>query len=70
MEKLDVHSHEALVVEDNTHGVAAAKAARAHVLEVADPSEVSYQRIVRYIAEIERADTVSESVPVVTKFGR
>jgi len=52
MDKLGVQPHETLVVEDNSHGIAAAKAAGAHVLVVAEPSEVSYQRIMQYIDHI------------------
>jgi len=59
MEELGVKPHEALVVEDNAHGIAAAKAAGAHVLVVSEPSEVSYQRIVQRISQIEDAEGVS-----------
>jgi len=57
MEKLGVQPDEALVIEDNAHGIAAAKAAGAHVLVVNEPSEVSYQRIIQYIHQIEGSET-------------
>jgi beta-phosphoglucomutase len=47
---------EILVVEDNDHGVAAARAAGAHVLKVANVSEVTYKRIVQRISEIDGLD--------------
>lgn len=47
---------ETLVVEDNDHGVAAARAAGAHVLKVSDVSEVTYTRIVQRISEIDGLD--------------
>jgi len=53
MENLGVLPQETLVVEDNPHGIAAAKASGAHILAVNEPSEVSYQRIMDRIAQIE-----------------
>lgn len=41
-----------LVVEDNEKGVAAARAAGCHVLQVAEPSDVVYERITAAIASV------------------
>jgi len=59
MEKLGVQPHEALVVEDNPHGIAAAKASGAHVLVVREPSEVRYQSILQYISRVEGAEDIA-----------
>jgi beta-phosphoglucomutase-like phosphatase (HAD superfamily) len=45
MRRLNVRPDECLVVEDNANGIAAARAAGAHVLEVADPDDVTYDRV-------------------------
>jgi beta-phosphoglucomutase len=45
---------EVLIVEDNENGVRAAIASGAHVLQVQDVAEVTYQNIARRIAECER----------------
>ena len=45
---------EVLIVEDNENGVRAAIASGAHVLQVQDVDEVTYQNIARRIAECER----------------
>lgn len=45
--------HECLIVEDNPHGIAAAKASGAHVLEVSNPSDVTYDKIKSEILKIE-----------------
>jgi beta-phosphoglucomutase-like phosphatase (HAD superfamily) len=39
-----------LVVEDSEHGIAAARASGCHVLVVADPDDVTYDRVVAAIA--------------------
>lgn len=54
IERIGVTPERTLIVEDNQHGIAAAKAAGAHVLRVIDPQDVTYQRITAEIAEIER----------------
>lgn len=54
MEKLGLQPTECLIVEDNEHGIKAAKASGGHLLVVKEPSEVTYQRIKDAIAEIER----------------
>jgi HAD superfamily hydrolase (TIGR01509 family) len=53
MDQLGVQSHECLVVEDNEHGVQAAKASGAHVLVVSTVYDVNYENIMRRINEIE-----------------
>jgi len=45
MARLGVASHNCLVVEDNDNGVRAARASGAHVLVVADVSEVNFDNI-------------------------
>jgi HAD superfamily hydrolase (TIGR01509 family) len=42
---LGLKSTEALVVEDNPNGIAAARAAGAHLMIVGAPNEVTYERI-------------------------
>jgi len=44
---LGVSPHETLVVEDNEHGMQAARAAGAHVLVVKNPGEVTLDNIQR-----------------------
>jgi len=46
-----------LVVEDNANGIAAARAARAHVLEVSDPEDVTYDRLAAAINAVEHGET-------------
>lgn len=53
MQRLKLTPQECVVVEDNPHGVAAARAAGAHVLVVKDPSEVTWENIQAFIAECE-----------------
>jgi beta-phosphoglucomutase len=45
MERLGLAPTECLIVEDNDHGVRAARASGAHVLVVSNPSDVTYERI-------------------------
>lgn len=54
MRRLDCTPEECLVVEDNANGIAAAYAARAHVLEVGAPDDVTYDRVITALREIER----------------
>lgn len=49
MRLLGVSPHETLVVEDNVNGIAAARAAGAHLLEVASPDEVNYKSVLTAI---------------------
>ncbi len=54
MAQLGVEGPETLVVEDNDHGVASARAAGAHVLVVDSPQDVTYDRIVEHIRAVEQ----------------
>jgi beta-phosphoglucomutase len=49
----DVAASECVIVEDNPHGIAAAKASGAHVLEVASVTDVNYWNIKRFIQMVE-----------------
>lgn len=51
--RMGLTPQEALVVEDNENGVAAARAAGAHVLEVSGVEDVTYQAIKARIAAVE-----------------
>jgi beta-phosphoglucomutase len=51
--RFDLSPQEVLIVEDNENGVRAAIASGAHVLQVQDVDEVTYQNIARRIAECE-----------------
>lgn len=55
MEVLGAKPSETLVVEDNEHGIRAARAAGAHVMVVEDVEEVNLGNILARIAEAERA---------------
>lgn len=61
MEILGVRPEETLVLEDNAHGIAAAKASGAHVLVIGEPSDVTLDNILGRIAEIEGTN-VSKAV--------
>lgn len=50
---LGVAPTEALIVEDNPHGIAAARASGAYVMVVEDPNDVTWDRITARLAEIE-----------------
>jgi len=52
MEILRVAPSETLVVEDNDHGVQAARASGAHVLVVASPNDATYERIRAALKEL------------------
>lgn len=51
--RLELNPQCCLIVEDNPHGIDAARASGAHVLEVASSDEVSLERIEARIAQIE-----------------
>lgn len=53
MRKLGVSPDQTLIVEDNEHGIRAARASGAHVLVVSDVSDVNLGNIDRRILEIE-----------------
>tara|TARA_B100000886_G_scaffold186908_1_gene128331 strand:- start:29706 stop:30326 length:621 start_codon:yes stop_codon:yes gene_type:complete len=51
--KLSLQPHDCLIVEDNDHGVEAAIASGGHLLRVSNPDEVTHERIIERIQEIE-----------------
>lgn len=51
--RMEMVPQECVIVEDNPHGIAAARATGAHVLEVKDPTEVTWQRIWDFIEQCE-----------------
>jgi len=53
-ELLGVKPTEALVVEDNPHGIAAARASGARVMVVEDPNDVTWDRVTEQLARAER----------------
>jgi len=55
IKRLGVKPGECLIVEDNEHGVKAAKASGAHVLKVEGPGNVHYYEIKKRIEELENA---------------
>lgn len=59
MSTLGLAPHETLILEDNDHGIAAARASGAHVMIVATPDDVVYPAIAQTIAEIEAADAAT-----------
>jgi beta-phosphoglucomutase len=56
IKKLGVKASECLIVEDNEFGIRAARASGAHVLEVGDVSEVTWNNIESRIAYCDRID--------------
>jgi len=55
IERCGVQPHEAIIVEDNDHGIQAARASGGHVLEVQTVFDVTYERIRNMIDTIEAA---------------
>ena len=55
MEVLGVKPHEALILEDNDHGIEAALASGGHLMKIGVPDDVTYHAIRARIAEIEKA---------------
>jgi HAD superfamily hydrolase (TIGR01509 family) len=53
-EKLSLCPDECLIVEDNHHGVAAARESGAHVMVVSSPDNVNYYSISQHILHIEK----------------
>ena len=51
MDRLGLRPEETLIVEDNDHGIAAARASGAHVMIVGSPEDVLLSTIDRHIAE-------------------
>ena len=52
MAQLGVKPEETVILEDNEHGIAAARASGAHVLEVVEVSDVNYANISGFIASL------------------
>lgn len=52
--KFGLHPKECLIVEDNDHGIAAAKASGAHVMEVESVEDVNYGNILKHINLFEK----------------
>lgn len=52
--RLGIAPHEALIVEDNPHGIAAAKASGGHVMVVRDPNDVTWDNIRRHLDAAEQ----------------
>lgn len=55
MARLGVKPEECLVLEDNDHGIQAARASGAHVMVIGTPNDVTYERISNEISKIEAA---------------
>lgn len=53
MQKLELTPDECLIVEDNEHGIRAARASGAHVMVVGDVDDVNYSNLMRRIKEAE-----------------
>lgn len=53
IEKLNLRPEECLIIEDNIHGINAAKASRAHLMEVRDVEDVTLHSILQSIKNIE-----------------
>jgi HAD superfamily hydrolase (TIGR01509 family) len=49
MERLGLAPEQCIVVEDNEHGIRAARASGAHVMIVGNPDDVTYERISAFI---------------------
>ncbi|MHA6679794.1 HAD family hydrolase [Enterobacter cloacae] len=55
MHQLELTPQECVIIEDNPHGIAAARATGANVLEVRDPSDVTWDKISDFIIRCEAA---------------
>lgn len=53
MNRMGFLPEECLILEDNDHGIQAARASGAHVLVVASPDDVTYDKIVAEISKLE-----------------
>ena len=53
IKKLNRLPEECLIIEDNEKGILAARASKAHVLEVDEIEEVNYENIISMIKKIE-----------------
>lgn len=56
-DRLGVKPGNCVIVEDNAHGIAAAKAAGGHVLAVRDPMDVTFENIRRAISKAQGEET-------------
>jgi beta-phosphoglucomutase len=56
--RLGIAPHEALIVEDNPHGIAAAKSSGGHVMVVRDPNDVTWDNIRRHLDAAEHGGGV------------
>lgn len=54
MNRLEVEPSESLIVEDNDHGIKAAKASGGHLMAVGSVGEVNFTNIMSHIEKIER----------------
>jgi len=59
MERLGSEPDETLVIEDNPHGIEAARASGAHVMVVQTPADVIYDRIIERIHAIETSQVAA-----------
>ncbi len=55
IDRLGLKPEQCLILEDNDHGIQAARASGANVMVVATPNDVTYDRISRAIRDIEAA---------------
>ncbi|MBB6343222.1 beta-phosphoglucomutase-like phosphatase (HAD superfamily) [Pseudomonas fluvialis] len=62
IQDLGLLPHQCLIVEDNENGIRAARASGAHVLEVAETSDVNLDNILNKIAEINAQQAAKEIV--------
>lgn len=53
MQKLGLAPHECLILEDNDHGIQAARASGGHLMVIGTPDDVTYEAIRARIAEVE-----------------
>lgn len=49
IKRLDLHPEECMIIEDNDHGIAAAKASGANVMEVESVEDVNYMNILNHL---------------------
>ncbi len=56
MQRFGVQPHEALILEDNDHGIQAARASGAHVMVVGTTNDVNYERIRQALDEANQAN--------------
>ena len=54
MKKLGVAPHECVILEDNQHGLEAARASGGHVMEVRNSSHVRFENIAAFIAQLSK----------------